>query len=233
MRTGTLLTDDSIDSPVRTDGSFPSQRAIRGGIPASFRGIGQTFPGTLTGPEKCNTGLRSRTFGSRNPVLQISKKALCLRRTVAALIAVTVTTTPPVPAAAITLATTFSVAGLHIRSRDHTFCRYRPDTLRTVAPMAPTTPPAASVSATARPTASPATATTGKSGGVIFRACTYGFRQGQFRNLPLDKLLDTVEFSLLLLVYEGDGPARSARASRTADAMDVILGIVRHVVIDD
>lgn len=73
MRTGTLLTDDGIDRPVRTDGSFPSQRAIRGGIPASFRGIGQTFPGTLTGPEKCNTGLRSRTFGSRNPALRISK----------------------------------------------------------------------------------------------------------------------------------------------------------------
>ena len=90
MRTGTLLTDDGIDRPVRTDGSFPSQRAIRGGIPASFRGIGQTFPGTLTGPEKCNTELRSRTFGSRNPVLRISKKALCLQRTVAALIAVTV-----------------------------------------------------------------------------------------------------------------------------------------------
>ena len=52
------------------------------------------------------------------------QKALCLRRIVAAFIAITVaisvTTTPPVPAAAITLATTFSVAGLHIRSRDDT-----------------------------------------------------------------------------------------------------------------
>uniref|UniRef100_UPI0040298781 hypothetical protein n=1 Tax=Alistipes putredinis TaxID=28117 RepID=UPI0040298781 len=45
------------------------------------------------------------------------QKALCLRRIVAAFIAITVaisvTTTPPVPAAAITLATTFSEAGLH------------------------------------------------------------------------------------------------------------------------
>lgn len=78
--------------------------------------------------------------------------------------------------------------------------------------------PAASVSATARPTASPAAAMTGKSGGVIFRACTYGFRQGQFRNLPLDKLLDTVEFTLLLLVHERNGPpvalARAVRPMR-------------------
>ena len=165
------------------------------------------------------------------------QKALCLRRIVAAFIAITVaisvTTTPPVPAAAITLATTFSVAGLHIRSRDDTFCRYRTGTLRTVASTAPTTSPAASVSATARPTASPAAAMTGKSGGVIFRACTYGFRQGQFRNLPLDKLLDTVEFTLLLLVHERNGPPRSAGPRRAADAMDIIFGIVRHVIIDD
>ena len=113
------------------------------------------------------------------------QKALCLRRIVAAFYCDYGCDfgydAPPVPAAAITLATTFSVAGLHIRSRDDTFCRYRTGTLRTVASTAPTTSPAASVSATARPTASPAAAMTGKSGGVIFRACTYGFRQGQFR----------------------------------------------------
>lgn len=100
--------------------------------------------GVLAGSVKYNAGLRSRTFGSRNPALRISK-ALCLRRIVAAFIAITVaisvTTTPPVPAAAITLATTFSVAGLHIRSRDDTFCRYRTGTLRTVASTAPTTSP--------------------------------------------------------------------------------------------
>ena len=83
---------------------------------------------------------------------------------------------PPVPAAAITLATTFSVAGLHIRSRDDTFCRYRTGTLRTVASTAPTTSPAASVSATARPTASPAAAMTGKK--------RRGYIQGLHLRLP-------------------------------------------------
>ena len=120
----------------------------------------------------------------------------------------------------------------HIRSRDDTFCRYRTGTLRTVASTAPTTSPLRPFRQ-ARPTASPAAAMTGKSGGVIFRACTYGFRQGQFRNLPLDKLLDTVEFTLLLLVHERNGPPRSAGPRRAADAMDIIFGIVRHVIIDD
>lgn len=53
--------------------------------------------GVLAGSVKYNAGLRSRTFGSRNPALRISK-ALCLRRIVAAFIAITVaisvTTTP-------------------------------------------------------------------------------------------------------------------------------------------
>ena len=132
--------------------------------------------GVLAGSVKYNAGLRSRTFGSRNPALRISKgtmPAAYRRRLYCDYGCDFGYDDAPGPAAAITLATTFSVAGLHIRSRDDTFCRYRTGTLRTVASTAPTTSPAASVSATARPTASPAAAMTGKSGGVIFRACTY------------------------------------------------------------
>ncbi len=77
--------------------------------------------------------------------------------------------------------------------------------------------PAASVSATARPTASPAAAMTGKAAGYI-QGLHLRLPARTISNLPLDKLLDTVEFTLLLLVHERNGPpvalARAVRPMR-------------------
>ena len=41
-----------------------------------------------------------------------------------------------------------------------------------------------------------------------------------------------MELALLLLADERHGGARSRRAGRTADAVDVVLGVVRHVVVE-
>ncbi len=151
------------------------------------------------------------------------QKALCLRRIVAAFIAITVaisvTTTPPVPAAAITLATTFSVAGsqprrLQVPDRHSSHRRvHGSDHV-----------PAAEA------TADPVSVGTGKSG--VFRAFAHACGQFGFADIPLDKLLDGVEFPLFLLAHEGNGPPGSRGTRRAADAVDVILGIVRHVIVE-
>ena len=69
--------------------------------------------------------------------------------------------------------------------------------------------------------------------GCVFRAFAHACGQFGFADIPLDKLLDGVEFSLFLLADEGHGSAGRRGTRRTADAVDIIFGVVRHVVIDD
>lgn len=177
--------------------------------------------GVLAGSVKYNAGLRSRTFGSRNPALRISKgtmPAAYRRRLYCDYGCDFGYDDAPGPGCRDYPRHDLLRGGTpHSQPRRHLLqVPDRHSSHRRV--HGSDHVPAASVSATARPTASPAAAMTGKSGGVIFRACTYGFRQGQFRNLPLDKLLDTVEFTLLLLVHERNGPpvalARAVRPMR-------------------
>src|SRR3990172_4881746 len=48
-----------------------------------------------------------------------------------------------------------------------------------------------------------------------------------------DELLDGLELERPRLVGEADGLARRARARRAADAVDVVLGVLRQVPVDD
>src|SRR4051812_86365 len=53
------------------------------------------------------------------------------------------------------------------------------------------------------------------------------------RNALVDQLLDIAQEGALLAVAERDGDTVGAGARRTADAMDIALGNVRQVEIDD
>lgn len=94
-------------------------------------------------------------------------------------------------------------------------------------------PASVSASVTALAAAAAPLAASGEGLGIVFRALAHTLRQVGLADLALDELLDLVELALLLLRNEGDGAARRCGARRAADAVDVVLGIVRHVVVDD
>ena len=74
--------------------------------------------------------------------------------------------------------------------------------------------------------------TVARSRRLIRGGLTELLRQRELLHFALHELLDTAELALLLLVDEGQRPPRGARTRRTADAVDIILGVVRHVVVD-
>lgn len=162
---------------------FPCKRQSRtvfqhrsGTLDIPLRGLGRL--------RKYNAGLRSRTFGSRNPALRISKgtmPAAYRRRLYCDYGCDFGYDDAPGPGCRDYPRHDLLRGGTpHSQPRRHLLqVPDRHSSHRRV--HGSDHVPAASVSATARPTASPAAAMTGKSGGVIFRACTYGFRQGQFR----------------------------------------------------
>ena len=68
---------------------------------------------------------------------------------------------------------------------------------------------------------------------IIVPTRAHAGRQFGLADIPLDELLDRMELALLVLADERHGAARSRGARRTADTVNIILGVVRHVVIDD
>src|SRR5690606_4150963 len=67
----------------------------------------------------------------------------------------------------------------------------------------------------------------------VFETVSGDRRLETLRNAPLDEALDVAQQLPLLAVAEGDGAAAGARATGAADAVDVALGHVRQVEVDD
>ena len=82
------------------------------------------------------------------------------------------------------------------------------------------------------PATSSASETTAVLVGSVFRSLAHALGKLGLADVALDELLDLMEPALLLFADERHGTARGRRAGRTADTVDVILGIVRHVVVE-
>ena len=69
--------------------------------------------------------------------------------------------------------------------------------------------------------------------GSIHRPFAYPFGHLALGNIITQERFDAMELALLLLRNKGNGRALGLGPGRTAYAVDVILGVVGHVVVDD